>query len=406
MAVAPVDVPFGPRMTASYLALFRQHPARRLLYALTAATLSFGMLSLTVLLTVERSTGSYRNGGFAVAMFALAAGISAPFRGRAVDRRGARRWLPGLAVGYAISLLVLAVAARSGGSAWSLILLAGLAGASCPPLFASARAVWPYAVEAELIRRGYALTALLADIGQVAGPVVASLLFLVSTTAGCVVCALTGIAGALLSLPARGAAGTPAEPAPMPSLLRSPALLGLLAVSVVFGAALGIVNVAVPAAAGRWGHAAVAGPLLAGFAAGSILGGLWFGSRSWRTSALDLYLRGALAAGLLLGPAVLAGSAAELAPVLFLAGLAFGPANVAMFESLDVLAPGSGAESLTWVTTAEAGGSAAGSALAGSLAAHAGVAVPFALASGSLVFASALALLVRRARRRVTSPRN
>jgi MFS family permease len=386
-------------MTVGYLALVRRRPARRLLYALAASTVSFGMLPLTVLLTVEHSTGSYRYGGFAVAAFAFAAGVSAPLRGRLVDRRGARRWLPGLAVGYAVSLLALAAVARGGGPAGVLIALSGLAGLSCPPLFASARAVWPHAVEAELLRRGYAVTALLADAGQVAGPVIASLLFLVSDSAGCVVCAATGVAGALLSLPARGAAGAPDRPTPMPALLQSPALLGLLVVSVAFGAALGIVNVAVPVASGSWGHPALAGPLLSVFAAGSVLGGLWYGSRNWGRPSLDRYLWAVLALGLLLAPAVFAGSPAALAPVLFLSGLAFGPANVALFETLDALAPGSGAEALTWVTTAEAGGSAAGSALAGGLATYGGVAAPFAVASGALVVSASLALVARRARR-------
>ena len=85
--------------------------------------------------------------------------------------------------------------------------------------------------------------------------------------------------------------------------------------------------------------------------------------------------------------------------MLFAAGLAFGPANVALFESLDVLAPGSGAEALTWMTTAEAGGSAAGSALAGVLVTRVGVAAPFALAAVPMVLTAGLALATLAARR-------
>src|SRR5580704_7748103 len=159
----------------------RVRPARRLLYALTAACLSFGMVGLTLLLTVERLTGSYPDGGFAVSLFALAAGASAPMRGRLVDRRGARRWLPGLAAAYAVSLCAIDLLARLDGPLWSLLALAACVGATTPPLFSSARAVWPQAVEPHLLRRGYALTSLLADSGQVAGPAIASVLFLVSS---------------------------------------------------------------------------------------------------------------------------------------------------------------------------------------------------------------------------------
>ena len=153
------------------------------------------------------------------------------------------------------------------------------------------------------------MTALIADVGQVAGPVLASLLFLVSGWPGAFVCAVFGVAGALLSLPARGLVGS-RRPARVrcPSLRESPTLVGLLCVSVVFGGSLGIVNVAVPAAAGRWGHAALAGPLLGLFAAGSVTGGLWYGTRHWRAPVLERYLRAAFALGLLLAPAALRGN--------------------------------------------------------------------------------------------------
>ena len=110
-------------MTASYAALLGQRPARRLVYALVVTTLGYGMYSLTVLLTVEGATGSYREAGFAVAAFALFAASTAPLRGRLIDRRGVRHWLPALALGYAAALVALDVAAHAGAPAWVLVLL-------------------------------------------------------------------------------------------------------------------------------------------------------------------------------------------------------------------------------------------------------------------------------------------
>jgi hypothetical protein len=184
----------------------------------------------------------------------------------------------------------------------------------------------------------------------------------------------------------------------MPSLRESRALTGLLIVSIVLGASQGVVVVAVPAAAAHWGHASLSGVLLALFAGGSVSGALWFGTRHWRASALDRYLVAVLALGLLIAPAALAENAAELGVVLLVAGLAFGPATVSMFEVLDVIVPGGGTESLTWVTTAEAAGSAGGSALAGVLATRSGVAAPFALAAGATVIAAGAGLALRRSR--------
>jgi hypothetical protein len=111
---------------------------------------------------------------------------------------------------------------------------------------------------------------------------------------------------------------------------------------------------------------------------------------------LERYLFCALALGLLIAPVALATSTAAMAPLLVVAGLAYGPLTVSTFESLDVLAPGGGAEALTWVTTAEAGGWAAGSAVASVLAIEVAAWSPFLLASLLLVVPVSLALVVRR----------
>ena len=87
--------------------------------------------------------------------------------------------------------------------------------------------------------------------------------------------------------------------------------------------------------------------------------------------------------------------------ILFLAGLAFGPATVSVFEALDLIVPGAGAEALTWVTTAEAAGSAGGSALAGVLATRSSIAAPFLLGSAATVVAAGAAMVARRGRRRL-----
>jgi MFS family permease len=382
----------------SYVALVRLPPARRLIYALSAACLSFGMVSLTVLLAVERATGSYADGGFAVAAFSIGAGASAPFRGRLIDRHG-RRWLLAFALGFAASLVALDVAARLGAATWVLIALAAATGVTAPPLFASARAAWSLVVDPAFVRPGYAVTSLLGDVGQVTGPVLAAALYVATDWAAPLVCAATAVVAAALSVPRAEHLPGPIAPRPMPSIARSRALRGLLAVSVMLGIAVGLVQVAVPALAGRWHAGSLAGLLLAAFAFGSVAGALWYGARRWRRPVVDRYLTAVLVLGALLAPAALAGGPSSLAAALLLAGIAFGPATVSLFETLDVLAPGSGAEALTWVTTAEATGGAAGAALAGIVLRLGGWA-PFALASVVLVIplAPALAARTRRVR--------
>ena len=388
-------------MSESYAALLRLAPARRLVYALTAACLSFGMVSLTILLLVERETGSYPAGGLGAAAFALLAGVSAPFRGRLVDRRGARPWLPLLATGYTIFLVVLDIVAGSmQAPAWLLIALAGAAGISAPPLFATARSVWSQVVQGSLLRRGYAVTSLIADIGLVAGPALAGLLVLVTGWIAPLVCGLAALVAAVFSLPPREPGARPVQPRPMPRLRESRSLSGLLVVSVLLGTAVGLAQVAVPTVAAQWGESSLAGPLLAALAFGSVLGALWFGGRRRHRSVIDRYLLAVFVLGVLLAPVGLARGPVELSLLLIAAGLALGPATVSLFETLDVVAPGSGAESLTWVTTAEAGGTALGSAVAGPVVLHVGIWAPFTFASLLLVVPVGAVLARRRLERR------
>jgi MFS family permease len=382
----------------SYRALLRLAPARRLVYALTGACITFGAAPLTVLLTAQDATGSYPQAGAVVAAFGLTAGVSAPFRGRLVDRRGMRRWLPAMASGYSAALIALALAALASEPLAALVALAGAAGIAAPPLFASGRALWTRAVDETLVRRGYAVTSLISDVGQVAGPALAGLLFALAAWTPVALCAATALASAALIVTGPSAPASHARPQPMPRLRDSRGLVGLLVVSILFGAAVGLVQVGVPTLAGIWDEKWLAGPLLAAFAAGSVAGAIWFGSRHWRRPVLQRYLLCVFSLGVLIAPVAPATNAATLAALLVVAGLAYGPATISIFESLDVLAPGGGAEALTWVTTAEAAGWAAGTGVASLLVIHVAEWSPFAVASLVLVVPVG-ALLLRRRRR-------
>jgi MFS family permease len=383
----------------TYAGLLRLAPARRLVYALTAACVAFGAAPLGVLLTARHATGSYPAAGLVVAAFGLTAGASAPFRGRLVDRRGMRPWLPILSSACAASLLFLDVVALASGPTWALVLIAGAAGTTAPPLVASARSLWTRAVDPTYVRRGYAITSLSSDVGQVAGPAFAGLLFALAAWSPLLISAVGTVTAAALIVTGPDAPSTHALPQPMPRLRESRGFVGLLVVSVLFGGALGLVQVAVPTLAGGWDDDWLAGPLLAAFALGSVAGALWFGSRHWRRPVLERYLISVLVFGVLLAPVALATGPATLVPLLVVAGVAVGPAAVSTFESLDVLAPGGGAEAFTWVTTAEAAGWSVGSAVASLLVIHVGEGAPFVI--GSLIVVGPVGLSLLLFRRRV-----
>jgi predicted MFS family arabinose efflux permease len=90
--------------------------------------------------------------------------------------------------------------------------------------------------------------------------------------------------------------------------------------------------------------------------------------------------------------------ALALGALLVVAGLGYGPATVALFECLDGEVGVGATEALTWVTTAEALGAAAGAAVAGLLVSRVGPSAPFAVAAAVLAVPALAALAIDRAR--------
>jgi MFS family permease len=350
----------------AYRRLLAGAGARRLALASVLGWLGFGALSLGIVLTVQHATGSPSAAGAALAGFALGSGVLAPVRGRLVDRFGPRRALLPFALGSGAALLGLALAAEEGAPAWLLVALATLGGLIVPPLIASARVVWPQVVEPEQLPAAYGVQALLSDLGAVVGPAFAGgLAALASPSGALVACAVLPAAGALLlvALP---------WPEPQPRTGRGGALASagmrtLVLADVGFYAGLGALEVALPAVAAEDGAAAAAALPLAVFAGASAVASLAYGARP--APAGRRYLLGSLTLVVACVPLAALSDVWSLAAVLMFAGAAFAAVNVAVYALLDEVAPeGTGAEALTWLTTAGAGGMAAGAALAGALA--------------------------------------
>jgi predicted MFS family arabinose efflux permease len=351
----------------AYSGLFGAADARRLALASALGWLGFGALALAIVLTAGRASGSPSTAGVALAAFSLGSAL-APLRGRLVDRFGVRRALVPMAAASGAFLIALALVARGGSSGPPLVALAGLAGVTVPPLIASARVVWPVVVAPEHLQPAYGVQALLGDVGGVAGPALAgAMAALLSPSAALVACGLLPVAGALLlaRLPwparepgARTRAGALASPGIRTLVLADAGLFG----------GLGALDVTLPVLAERGGSAAAAALPLAVFAGASALASLWFGTRPMQPGRR--YAIAVPALVLTLAPLVAARSVFAAALVLAFAGVAFAAANVSVFELLDIVAPpGTGAEALTWLTTAGGAGSAAGAVLAGHLAA-------------------------------------
>ena len=128
-------------MLSAYRPLFRQAAARRLVASSLSARLAVGVFTLPLVLVAEGATGSYALAGLVTGTWDLGVALSAPLRGRLVDRVGTRRAIPPLTLVSAGALGVLPLLAQAE-SAWLLVPAALLSGLSMPPFVASMRLEW------------------------------------------------------------------------------------------------------------------------------------------------------------------------------------------------------------------------------------------------------------------------
>jgi len=203
-----------PSGAASYRAVLRSPGVLRPFVAVNLGRLSYATLPLSLLLTVQAATGSFAAAGIALGALSAATGIM-PVKSRLIDRLGARRVLPVLAVAFAAALIVSAASAAAGVSTPVVYIGFGAAaGLASPPLGPSMRALWAaLAPEPDARQRAYALDGSVEETIQVAGPLVVAGMLAVSTSAAAlVVAAVLNVVGAIgvATSAATPSAGTPA----------------------------------------------------------------------------------------------------------------------------------------------------------------------------------------------------
>jgi predicted MFS family arabinose efflux permease len=352
-----------------YWAVLAERPVRRLLAASLAGRLAFSMLPLAFVLFTTARAGTAAAGALMAAFGATS--VLAPARGRIVDRRGPTA-LIGFALACSGALVALTAAGAAGAPAGALVALGGLVGLAVPPLGPFTRALWSAALEGEPLKRVFALDSAGEEGTLIFAPLaVALLVAVVSSAAGLLVAAvglLCGTAAAARS-PLTRRLSRPA-PGPAAARTRLPAALWLTIFALAGpGAALGALNLAVPALARAAGAPARAGLLLAALAVGTAAASLLAGrhAAAWTPARRLAAAQAALAAALAAAAAV-SGRPALLAVVLATAGTALGTLFVTLYLLVDELTPhGARTRAFGWLVAANNGGMAAGAAVAGEL---------------------------------------
>ncbi len=285
--------------------------ALRILAGSVIARLPLTMIGIGLLIHVQHLTGSFADAGIVDGAYGLALGFGGPPLGRLADRRGQTGVLVATSVASGVLLVGLALL-PVGVPVLCQVALAAALGLATPPVGACLRALLPDVLtDPAALHASFAVDATAVELTWVAGPPLA--LALGSLVSSGFALAATGVV--ILAATAAFAA-EPASRSWRPvrggevargGALRSPALRVLVVTLVAVGVLFGAVEVGIAAAAKDLGSTASAGPILALWGGGSLLGGavaarLGGGARTPAGLALVL---AALAGGhLLLVPAV------------------------------------------------------------------------------------------------------
>ncbi|MFI1730325.1 MFS transporter [Streptomyces acidicola] len=413
---------------APYRRLFALPGTRAFTLGSLLARLPMGMFSVSAVVMIAGSRGSYALAGAVTATGLAATALLAPWTARLIDRHGQARVAVPATVAAVLGSLALVLCVRYGAPDWTLFLCYA-ATATTPNTGGMSRARWTHLLRDDPAARHTANSFEQAadELCFMLGPILAAFLCTaVFPEAGTLVGAVllltgvvvfaaqrsteppapgrpTSVSGRPASVPGRQASASrrpAAASSTAPSPLRAAGMRPLLAVCLAMGAVFGAMEVVTIAFADAEGRQSVAGVVLGLQAAGSCAAGLVSGALKpggsasrrlpWCVAAMTALMTLPLLA------ATLTGSLTVLAVALLLAGMATAPTMITTMTLVQQRTPeGRLNEGMTLAVTGLLGGIACGAAVGGrvteQVSATAGYWVPVAAS----LTAALIAVLVR-----------
>lgn len=366
------------------------------------------MVALGIVVYISGITGSFAEAGLLAAAFQVPAAMCALLTSRWMDRYGQRRILPLLAVIHALMLIAFIVTVQSGRPFIIQVLVAALVGATQPSIGALVRTRWAFVIGRDgqpgQQRAAFALESLVDELIFTIGPLLVTFLAinlaLWSPLALAAILLLTGsLLLASMSRTAPPPTGRPTASVARRAVIREPGMLIAFIAAIGLGLVFGAYEVSVVAFSTEAGQPGASGLILALWALGSLLGGLWFGSRHWRMHLPTQAMLCLLVLTIVLIPVPFIRSIPVLAIGTLISGAAVAPALISGFSLAERLVPAARlTEGLTWATSGLALGVSGGAALAGAVVDARGTAWAFAL---PILGAGGAALTIAMRRRRL-----
>jgi len=386
-----------------YAEIFKVPGAWRFSLAGVIGRMPMSMFGLGTVLLISASTGRYGAAGAVSATGSLGYAFSSPRIARIVDGRGQRKVLLPLMTVFAVATTALILAVELGAPTWAYFLPGAVAGAAMPSLGTMVRARWSVLLAGSpRLHAAFSFESVADELCFIIGPAAVTMLATeVYPAAGVGVAAVLCVGGTLWFTAQRAtepaitvrsapsAAGHPGAAAP--------GLFVLVPIYVFLGAMFVSIDLSTVDFAQRAGHKPLAGFILGTYALGSATGGLWYGSRHWRSPgemrfAIALTLTVAGMCTFWAMPNLLA-----LTCVIYLCGLTIAPTLITGFSLLEAQAlPERRTEAMSWLSSGISVGVAIGASVVGFILDAHGARWGYLFAAGCGVLSAAVCWLGRR----------
>jgi MFS family permease len=365
---------------APYGAVLRTPHACGAFVSSLAGRLCYGIVGLSLILTLTDGRHDYGFAGLVMALFGAAVVLVSPVRARMVDRHGPRRALPPMAAAFAAALIAIAVIpVRSGPNDAAIAVLAAAAGACAPPLGVVMRTLWSALIDdPKVLQTAYSLDGVAEELLNVTGPVIAGVILIAAAPAvGLLVSAGLAVAGTGLFLRSPALRRWPAPMTRPAEAIADAAdrqagtgraIAALALATGAIGLCLGGIGLVIVAfSQARHDLAAVAW-VEAGMSVGSALGGLGYGAVAWRISAQRRLVLLVAGLAVVLVPAALSPNLLVLALLVGLAGVLVSPAlSTAYVLTFSLASPQARNRAGNWVSSGYNAGASAGTVVSGQL---------------------------------------
>ncbi|MEV0620690.1 MFS transporter [Nonomuraea sp. NPDC050404] len=358
-------------MVGPYKGLFERPGAKAFVLAGFIGRMPMSMLGVGIILLISTLSDNFATAGAVAAVSNLAFAVAAPMSGRLADRFGQGRVIAPIAVLNALALTALMLLAGSELPEWTLYAAGLVVGATSLSIGSMVRARWSalYGGSGRL-HAAFAFESVVDEVCFVTGPALVTVLATaVNPYTGLIVALACMLSGSLV-LASQRATQPPVQAVRTTSgsPILIPGIALLACVSLALGAIFGSVDLITVAFADEHGIKWAAGFLLASFAGGSMVSGLWFGSRIWRISLRARFVRALALFSVGLVPIMFIDVPWLMAAAMFLAGFAISPTLITCFSLTERMVPPSLlTEGMAWISTAIGLGVALGSWAGGHL---------------------------------------